>query len=156
MSTVCVHGKWNNRFRLLTSNGSDRKTLIWQCSAMGKDIFWTFKFSNELVADKIPVIDEMLSPLQWSIEKSYGNVQKLITKTKWVIHHQILQQYVELGIKVTKVHRVIVFKEEAWLKPFIGLNTEMKKEAIQDGDTLLLRCSNWWATLFLEKPASRR
>ena len=30
---------------------------------------------------------------------------------------------------IKKVHRVIQFNQEAWLKPYIGLNTDQRKEA---------------------------
>ena len=31
-----------------------------------------------------------------------------------------------------KVHRVIQFNQEAWLKPYIDMNTESRKEAKND------------------------
>ena len=33
------------------------------------------------------------------------------------------------GIILKKVHRVIQFNQKAWLKPYIDMNTELRKDA---------------------------
>ena len=75
----------------------------------------------------------MHSPLQKKMGCKAGSVEKLIPnlspKTKYVIHHRALQEYIRLGLKVTKIHRVIEFNEKAWLKPYIELNTRMRQRA---------------------------
>lgn len=35
-------------------------------------------------------------------------------------------------MKVTKVHRVLSFKQEAWLEPYITANTNMRSKATND------------------------
>ena len=97
------------------------------------------KFNDyPLAPEQMIITREMLSPLQQSMVKASGKVQKLVpnlrSKTKYVIHHRTLKKYMDLGMLVTKVHRVIEFEEEAWLKPFIELNTEKRKEAATNGD----------------------
>ena len=67
---------------------------------------------------------------------SGSGVEKLIpnlnNKTKYVVHHQILKLYESLGLKVTKVHRGIVFKESNWLGEYISLNTNLRTAAKND------------------------
>ena len=44
-----------------------------------------------------------------------GNVSKLILdlkdKKKYVIHYKLLEYYIQLGLKVTHIHRIISFRQ---------------------------------------------
>ena len=48
-----------------------------------------------------------------------NQVEKLIPtlsdKKNYVLHHKNLKQYLEMGLKLTKIHRGISFNKEAWL-----------------------------------------
>jgi hypothetical protein len=46
-----------------------------------------------------------------------------------VLHYRNLKLYVNLGIKVSKIHRIISFTQSRWLKPYIDFNTEKRKAA---------------------------
>ena len=50
-------------------------------------------------------------------------------KVKYVVHYRNLQLYLSLGMRVKKVHRVLEFEQECWMKPYIQLNTEFRKKA---------------------------
>ena len=69
-------------------------------------------------------------------EKKLGNVEKLITriedKENYVIHISALKQALNHGLVLKKVHRVIEFRQEAWLKLYIDLNTKLRTEARSD------------------------
>ena len=56
-------------------------------------------------------------------------VPNLNNKKKYVVHYEILKLYIELGMKVTKIHRGIKCNEKEWMKPYIMLNTNMRASA---------------------------
>ena len=61
-----------------------------------------------------------------------GKVEKLIPnlrdKKKYVLHYENLKLYKSLGMKITKIHKGIKFKEEDFFKKYIFLNTELRKK----------------------------
>ena len=65
--------------------------------------------------------------------KKVNKVEKLICsiedKEKYVIHIRVLKQALNHGLVLKKVHRVIQFNQEDWLKPYIDMNTKLRKEA---------------------------
>ena len=46
------------------------------------------------------------------------------------------------GLKFKKVHRIIEFNQEAWLEPYIDMNTELRKLAKNDPDKDLFKLMN--------------
>ena len=66
------------------------------------------------------------------IDKTQKLVCNLRDKKKYVIHVSILKQALNHGLKLKKVHRVMKFNQEAWLKKYIDINTELRKKASND------------------------
>ena len=63
----------------------------------------------------------------------HGGVRKLITslgpREKYVLHVRNLKLYTDLGMKLTKVHRAVTFKQSRWLKEYIDFNTKKRSVA---------------------------
>ena len=76
--------------------------------------------------------DYPLAPVRLKI----GNVEKLIPnlwdKEKYIVHHENLKLYEELGLKMKKIHRGIRFREEPWMKSYIELNTKLRANGKND------------------------
>ena len=59
-------------------------------------------------------------------------IPNLGNKTKYVVHYRNIQVYLSLGMKLTKIHRVLKFKQSDWMKKYIDFNTKKRMCAIND------------------------
>ena len=59
-------------------------------------------------------------------------IPNLGNKTNYVLHYRNLQLYLSLGMKLTKIHRVLEFKQSDWMKKHIDFNTEKRMNAAND------------------------
>jgi hypothetical protein len=108
-------------------------------------------FTNDypLCPEKMHVADDDLSPYSKTLWKQLHGVEhldhfypkrvkveKLILslsdKDKYVVHYRTLQLYLQLGMRINQVHRVLQFHQEPYLKPYIDFNTECRKTAKSD------------------------
>ena len=81
--------------------------------------------------------DDLLSPYakhiaekhELTIGKSSKLKSSLTDKTRYSIHEMNLKQAVDAGLILTKIHRVIEFKQIPWMKDFIDFNINKRKES---------------------------
>ena len=78
---------------------------------------------HELHSD-LPFLSERMK-----IDKCNKLVCNLSNKKKYVTHINSLKQALNHGLKLNKIHRVIEFNQKEWLKPYIDMNTELRKAA---------------------------
>ena len=76
------------------------------------------------------------------VNKCKKLVCNLFNQKKYVAHINALKQALNHGMKLKKIHRVIEFKQEAWLKPYIDMNTELRKVAKNDFEKDLFKLMN--------------
>ena len=64
-------------------------------------------------------------------------------KEKYLVHYRNLKFYLKHGLKVTKVHRIIEFEQEAFAKPYIDFTAEKRKNATSDFKRMTAKlCAN--------------
>ena len=76
------------------------------------------------------------------INKCKKLVCNLYNKKKYVAHINSLKQALNHGLKLRKIHRIIEFNQETWLKPYIDMNTELRKLARNDFEKDLFKLMN--------------
>ena len=69
-------------------------------------------------------------------EIKVGYVKKLIpnlgNKNNYVVHYRNLQLYLSLGMNLTKINRVLKFKQPDLMKKYIDFNTEKRMNDSND------------------------
>ena len=81
-------------------------------------------------------------PRRIKIDKCKKLVCDLHNKKKYVVHIKSLKQALNHGLKLKKVHGIIEFNQKAWLKPYIDMNTELRKLVKDDFEKDLFKLMN--------------
>ena len=103
-----------------------------------------------MAPEKIKIKDEMSSPYCLEIKNKYdiksGGINKLVPnllpKKNCVVHYRNLKYYLSKGLILKKVHRILEFKQSAWMKSYIDFNTQKRKEATNEADKNLFKLLN--------------
>ena len=61
------------------------------------------------------------------INKCSNLLCNLYDKNNYVVHIKSLKEALDHELILKKVHRIIQFNQEAWLKEYIDMNTELKQ-----------------------------
>ena len=77
----------------------------------------------------------MLSPNCSKIKNKHdikwGGIYKLapslMSNKNYVVYYRNLKYYLSQGLMLKKIHRILEFKQSAWMKPYIDFNTQKKR-----------------------------
>ena len=76
------------------------------------------------------------------INKCIKLVCNFYDKKEHVVHIRGLKQALNYGLILKKVHRVIEFNQEAWLKPYTEMNIKLRTEAKNDFEKYFFKLMN--------------
>ena len=90
--------------------------------------------------ERVTITESMMSPYQRDLIaadpvsglSAPKLVPNLMPKQRYVAHYRNLRLYSHLGLRIDAVHRVLSFRQAPWMKPYIQLNTELRKKAKND------------------------
>jgi len=94
-----------------------------------------------LAVERLNVSTGMLSENQLLLRRNYNMprsaactklIPNFLPKRKYLAHYLLLKFYLEHGLQLKAVHRVIEFKQENWLAQYIDLNTQLRSAAKTD------------------------
>lgn len=137
------HFKWLNKEEINNFNIFDYGKTSDRGFFLEVDLIYPPRLHNKhnclpLAANHIQITYEMLSSYQKALlEKSninfVRNNRKLVPnfyeKKHYVTHYLALQFYIQQGLIVKKIHRILCFRQEAWIKKYVELNTVKRQNA---------------------------
>ena len=86
-----------------------------------------------LAPERMAISDEMLSDYSRYLKEKFGIggrpteklILNLMNKQHYTLHYRCLKEYLALGLKLKRIQRILEFTQEAYLKPYIDLNTRL-------------------------------
>ena len=121
--------KFNESFIKSYNKNCDRGYFLEVDVEYPKNFFNSHKDLSYLAEQKI----------LWKVEKLVCSIKD---KEKYVVHMRTLKQALNHGLILKKVHQVIQFNQKAWLKPYINMNTKLRKGAKNEFEKYFFKLMN--------------
>ena len=93
----------------MNTEQTSKNIFTYKAYTLGVDVDYSSKLQN--LHSDLPFLPERMV-----INNTKKLVCNLNDKKNYIIHINVLKQALDHGLKLKKVHRVIEFEQEAWLK----------------------------------------
>ena len=98
------------------------------------DKFVDYPLCSEIKSVNEDMLSKYQKYLNDKLNIKYNSTDKklildLLPKKNYKVYNKNLEYYLKLGLKVTKIHRILTFDEKPFLKEYIDLNTELRKQS---------------------------
>lgn len=87
---------------------------------------------EQIQGEYSPYIKNIMDEYNIKYDKTEKLIPNLYDKKNYVVHYRNLKLYIQLGMKLTKIYRVLSFNQSKWLEPYIKKNTDMRAKAKND------------------------
>lgn len=84
---------------------------------------------HDKLNDLPPLPEKSVPPFGGKTEKLMATLTK---KERYIAHYTVFQQAQKLGLRVTKVHRVLKFSQSPWMKKYIDFNSNLRSKSTND------------------------
>ena len=138
--------KWNSTFKDMTPaevkefvlNLSDTDPIgyIFDCDLEYSEKLHDLHDEFPFCPQNLSIKDGWLSSYQKEMKEKFnikGSSKKLCLtlhdKENYIVHYRNLQFYLSHGLEIKKVNRVLQFEQSDWLRPYINLNSKLRREA---------------------------
>ena len=99
-------------------------------------------------AEDLEITSDMLSEFQkheyppHKLRPTKKLTPNLLDKTRYIVHSSNLKYYLEQGMELTKVHRVLTFKQSPWLREYVEFNSAQRSRATSDFEKSFFKLMN--------------
>ena len=110
------------------------------------DLHNDYPLAPEQLTPESDMLSDYCKEISTKFKIKTGQYRKLIPnlqdKKEYVVHYKNLRQYLDLGLEVTKVHKILEFDESPWMSDYISFNTEKRKTAKNDFEKNFFKLMN--------------
>lgn len=104
-----------------------------------------------LAPEHLKITREMLSPYAEKLCTKFGLqntfpskklAPNFYPKTHYIVHYLTLQFYLKQGLKLTKIHKILMFSQKPWLREYIDFNNSKRMACNTQSEKLFFKKLN--------------